>query len=210
MWNWDRKTQGLIAVLAAALIFACGIKYARWQANRAQMEEVVIAAEEGEGDSEENSQAQAKMLGVHVAGAVSKPGVYYLPQGARVVDAVQKAGYLPQADIDSLSLAQPLTDGEKIYVPRQGEVLQTSDAGGIVFGGNTAGLSGGLSSGKVNLNTASAEELDARLPGIGPVFAQRIVDYRNSHGPFRSLEDLQNVSGIGPRRFEQIKDLVTI
>ncbi len=211
MWQWDRRLQGLVILFAAALIFAGGVKYAGWRAGQFQDASVVVDGGEKGGQDDQDAGSKKK-LAVHVAGAVSSPGVYYFPEGARVIDAVEKAGPLPEADLNSLNLAQPLVDGSKIYVPRQGEALQ---APGSSISQNRNPFAGSAfpsqsSDGKVNINTASAEELDKALPGIGPTLAQRIVDYREQHGPFRSPEDLKNVSGIGERRFEQIKDLVTI
>lgn len=137
-------------------------------------------------------------LVVHVAGAVVHPGVVILDPGARVMDAVQQAGGpLPDAELDSLNLAQPVSDGQKITVPRKGEGVGDRD-------GNTP--PGG---GKVNINTAGKEELE-RLPGIGPTLARRILDYREAHGGFRSVEELRKVSGIGPKKFEELKGLVEI
>ncbi len=147
---------------------------------------------------EEGEEAAGTRLTVHVAGAVVHPGVVLLDPGARVMDAVQQAGgALPEADLDSLNLAQPVRDGEKITVPRRGENTPTG-------GGSAPGASG-----KVNINTASKEELE-RLPGIGPTLAQRILDYRQSKGGFRSVDELGKVSGIGPKKFEELKDLVEI
>ncbi|MDH7577223.1 MAG: ComEA family DNA-binding protein [Bacillota bacterium] len=205
MLPWDRKVQGLLLLLAAALIFAGGFKYARWQGVRSPAG-TVIDEKTGEGENPGGTEhPQGELIGVHVAGAVGKPGVYYFPQGTRVVAAVEKAEPLAEADLDSLNLARILVDGEKIYVPRPGETPPS-----LQVGGDNSGSPLSPPQSKLNLNTATAADLDARLPGIGPVLAQRIVDYRNSHGPFRSIEDLQNVSGIGPSRFEQIKELVTI
>nr|WP_277998961.1 ComEA family DNA-binding protein [Moorella sulfitireducens] len=148
---------------------------------------------------------------VHVTGAVQRPGVYELKAGARVNEAVGLAGLLPEADANALNLAAPLYDGQQVIVPRQGE------AGGVggsslpaaqgFSGGSSAGIA--KSGGKININTAGLAELDS-LPGIGPTLAQRIIDYRNQKGPFRTIEDLQNVSGIGPSRFNDIKDLITV
>ncbi len=211
MWQWNRRLQGLIILFAAALIFAGGVKYAGWRAGQLQEASVVVDGAEKNGQAKQNA-GSGKELAVHVAGAVSNPGVYYFPEGTRIIAAVEKAGPLPEADLNSLNLAQQLVDGSKIYVPRQGEASQSSDSS---ISQNRNPFAGSASTsqndaGKVNINTASAEELDKTLPGIGPTLAQRIVDYRDQHGPFRSPEDLKNVSGIGERRFEQIKDLVTI
>jgi competence protein ComEA len=150
------------------------------------------AREEPEGGT-----GEARLV-VHVAGAVVHPGVVILDPGARVMDAVQQAGGpLPDAELDSLNLAQPVSDGQKITVPRKGESVGNG-------GGNAS-----PGSGKVNINTAGKEELE-RLPGIGPTLAQRILDYREAHGGFRSVEELRKVSGIGPKKFEELKGLVEI
>jgi len=141
---------------------------------------------------------------VHVAGAVAKPGVYNLPEGARVVDALRAAGGAAAgADLSLINLARPLTDGERVYFPRKGETVpgEAGVAGGV--GG------GGSSDGRVNLNTASLQELEG-LPGIGEVLAQRILDYRTQHGPYRDVRDLLKVEGIGEKKFESIRDHVTV
>ncbi|HAA90760.1 MAG: Competence protein ComEA [Thermoanaerobacterales bacterium 50_218] len=200
VWNWDRRLQGLVIIFVVAFVFAAGFKYACWQREE-QQENIVVPSEPAPLLSEEEREAE-KTIAVHVAGAVQKPGVYYFPQSARVIDAVEEAGLLDEADLDQLNLARILSDGEKVYVPRVGEVTNLIPDNGSVFESPSG-------SGKINLNTASAEELE-ELPGIGPVLAQRIIDYREKHGYFKRIEDVQNVSGIGSKRFEQIKDLVTI
>ncbi|ACX52580.1 competence protein ComEA helix-hairpin-helix repeat protein [Ammonifex degensii KC4] len=139
---------------------------------------------------------------VHVAGEVSHPGVYELPAGSRVKDALEKAGLLPTADPHALNLAQVLVDGQKIVVPpklaegKEGEVNNP-------FATRVSASSGG----KINLNTADEAALQT-LPGIGPTLARRIVEYRAKNGPFTSVEDLAKVPGIGPRRLEQLREYV--
>ncbi|MGC8874582.1 MAG: ComEA family DNA-binding protein [Chloroflexia bacterium] len=139
---------------------------------------------------------------VYVSGAVVRPGVYALPAGARVADALAAAGgATAEADLVHLNLARRLHDEEQVYVPRKGEPTPVWPTGAPSSGG------GGRS--KVNINTAGVAELDT-LPGIGPGYAQRIVDYRQQHGPFRTIEDLQKVPGIGPATFARIRDLITV
>lgn len=190
---WDRRVVLVLALLAAALLFAAGVKYAQMRAAPAP---VVLSAPPTAGQGEPD---RPKTVKVHVSGAVARPGVYELPTGARVIEAVEEAGPLPEADLDALNLAAPLMDGQKIPVPRKGEAARLPAAAG---GGSPAGT-------LININTASAAELEA-LPGIGPSLAQRIVAYREEHGPFRTIEDIKNVSGIGEGRFAQIKDLITV
>ncbi|SNT27644.1 ComEA family DNA-binding protein [Actinacidiphila glaucinigra] len=140
------------------------------------------------------------VLVVDVAGKVKVPGLRRLPAGSRVADAVAAAGgALPGADTSALNLARPLADGEQIVV---GRPVPPPVAG--VPG--VAGVAG--ASGPVSLSTATAEQLDA-LPGVGPVLARHIIDYRGRHGGFTSVEQLRDVNGIGDRRFSDLKPLVT-
>ncbi|MCX7845001.1 MAG: helix-hairpin-helix domain-containing protein [Dictyoglomaceae bacterium] len=135
---------------------------------------------------------------VHIAGAVANPGVYKLLEGSRVIDGIQAAGgALPSADLDRLNLAEYLEDGNKILVPEKFiSPTLSSTIKGNVFSNN-----------KININFASEKELE-NLPGIGPSLAKKIVEYREQNGPFKSLEDLEKVRGIGKKKIEQIKDLI--
>ena len=152
---------------------------------------------------------------VHVTGAVSRPGVVTLPPGSRVTDAINAVGGASaEADTQQLNLARVLTDGEQIRVPRIGEVLPDpapQPGGNTAPGARTApGKSGdGGASGTVNINTASASELE-KLPGIGPALAQRIVEYRDSHGPFASVDSLTDVPGIGKAKLEGLREQATV
>jgi competence protein ComEA len=142
--------------------------------------------------------AVAATLYVDVVGAVRRPGLYRLKDGARVADAVSRAGGpTPKAELELVNLAARISDGEQVVVPRRG-------AGGAV-GGVAAGTATG--SGPVHLNSATLEQLDA-LPGIGPVTAQKILDYRREHGAFGSVDELDGVSGIGPARLADLRPLV--
>ena len=147
-------------------------------------------------------------LEVHVVGAVLRPGVYILLEGSRVQDAVSAAGGLSaEADLDSLNLAARLEDAQQLDVPFLGRATLTAAPTAsfrVLPAGATATPSGDL----ININTASAVELEA-LPGVGPTIAQNIVAYRSAHGPFAHLEDIMNVAGIGPATFDSIKALIT-
>jgi competence protein ComEA len=149
-----------------------------------------------------------RTLVVHVVGAVRHPGLLRLREGARVADAVARAGgATARADLAALNLAAPLVDGVQVLVPLQAAVstepTATEEGQGLAPGAAYAGAAG-----KPSLATATAEQLD-ELPGIGPITAQKILDYRTEHGPFRSVDDLDAVPGIGPARIEQLRDLVT-
>jgi competence protein ComEA len=146
---------------------------------------------------------------VHVLGAVAHPGLFEVSDGARVVDVVAAAGgLLPTADQAGVNLARPVTDGEQLYVPAQGEVAPGPPAGAAAAPGAAGSTNAGVA-GTVNLNTATVAELDT-LPRIGPAMAQRILDYRAAEGRFASIEDLQNVTGIGDKTFAALKDLISV
>ena len=149
----------------------------------------------------ETAAAAPGALVVDVVGAVRRPGLYRLTQGARIADAVTRAGgATAKADLALINLAAPLADGEQVIVPGRGAAALGAPAGA----GSAAGAP---SSGPVHLSTATLEQLDS-LPGIGPVTAQKILDYRQRHGAFTSVDGLDAVPGIGPARLDQLKDLV--
>ncbi len=148
---------------------------------------------------------------VHVLGAVRNPGLFELHDGARVIDGVAAAGGLTEtADQGGANLARILSDGEQLYIPHLGEAQPGAPPdGGSSAGPPGVGTGAGVVGGKLNLNTAGIAELDT-LPRIGPAMAQRIVDYRDANGRFSSVDDLRNVTGIGDKTFEALKDLVTV
>ncbi|MHB8185883.1 MAG: helix-hairpin-helix domain-containing protein [Dermatophilaceae bacterium] len=151
----------------------------------------------------------AGVLLVHVVGQVRRPGVVRLPPGARVLDAVQAAGgATSSADLNHLNLARLVADGEQIVVPKPGESILTGGVPGA--GGAGAGSSGvGSVGGLIDLNTADVSALDS-LPGVGPVLAQRILEWRAQHGRFTSVDELGEVSGIGDKILAQIRPKVTV
>jgi competence protein ComEA len=153
---------------------------------------------------------------VHVVGQVAKPGVVELPVGARVSDALARAGGATRAaDLGAINLARLLVDGEQIRVPKPGEVpVAAPGASGSVpsgqDGNGSRGATGAPGAGAlVNLNTATAAELE-ELPGVGPVLAQRILDWRTEHGRFTAVDELGEVSGIGEKIFAQLQPRVTV
>jgi competence protein ComEA len=146
--------------------------------------------------------AAATAVVVDVVGAVRRPGLYRLEQGARIADAVSRAGGATgKADLALINLAAPLADGEQVVVPKRGAAALGAPT---AAGSSSAGAPSG---GPVHLSTATLEQLDS-LPGIGPVTAQKILDYRQKHGAFTSVDELDAVPGIGPARLDQLKDLV--
>jgi competence protein ComEA len=140
--------------------------------------------------------ARARLV-VHVVGAVRRPGLYRLAQGSRVADALARAGGATRkAQVELVNLAAPIADGEQIVVPRRGAL-----AAGAVGAAGTGPV------GPVHLSTATLEQLDG-LPGVGPVTAQKILDYRREHGAFGSVDELDAVPGIGPARLDELRGLV--
>jgi competence protein ComEA len=146
----------------------------------------------------EAAPAPPRRLVVHVVGAVEQPGLYRLADGSRVDDAIRRAGgATPKAQLALVNLAAPVADGQQVVVPARAAADSAAPA---------AGALGTAPSGPVRLNSATLEELDA-LPGVGPVTAQKILDYRAKKGAFASVEELDAVPGIGPARLEQLKEL---
>ncbi len=143
----------------------------------------------------------ARDLYVDVVGAVRRPGLYRLREGSRVADALARAGGVtPKAELVLVNRAALIADGEQIVVPRRGAAVAAS-------AGSGAGGASGAAAGPVHLNSATLEQLDA-LSGVGPVTAQKIIEYREQHGGFRSVDELDAVPGIGPARLEQLRGAV--
>jgi competence protein ComEA len=178
-----------VAVLLVALLLAGRLAFRKGQPAAAQVAPAALRAEP----------APVRRLLVHVVGAVRTPGLYRLDDGSRVDDAIRAAGGpKPKADLDAINLAAPVADGQQVIVPVRGR--GTASAGAA---------SSGAAAGPVHLNTATLEELDT-LPGIGPVTAQKILDYRDEHGAFSSVDELDAVPGIGPARMAELKKLVDL
>jgi competence protein ComEA len=168
------------------------------------------------GSSASTAAPDGAVVLVHVLGAVRRPGLFELSDGARVIDVVAAAGGLTDtADPAAVNLARPVSDGEQVYIPQLGEAQPgKAQPGEAPPGGTQAGAAPGTrgaagAAAKLNLNTATAAQLEA-LPRIGPAMAQRILDYRDANGRFRTIEDLRAVTGIGDKTFDGLKDLVTV
>jgi competence protein ComEA len=188
------EIAGLIVILVAVLGGA-GLWYAR-----SLPKPVSIAQAEPGAAQASASPTPTVVLIVDVAGAVRQPGVYEFAEGQRVIDAIEQAGGpLAKADLSLLNLAAPLTDGTQILVPKAGAPGAAPAPGGV------PGAAGGL----LNINSASATELET-LSGIGEVLAAKIVEYREQNGPFASVDDLMDVSGIGPATLDEIRDQITV
>jgi competence protein ComEA len=198
-------------VAVVAVLVALGLGLAAWLALRSQPEELPLAAPvagelvspvavPGASTAAEVSTTPAEVV-VHVAGKVRRPGIVVLEPGARVIDAVEAAGGLRRGvDLTGVNLARLLTDGEQVLV---GTGVAGAPASGVAGPGDAA------TAGKVNLNTASAAQLE-ELPGVGPVTAAAIVAFREEHGPFASVDQLLDVSGIGEATLAEIAPAATV
>jgi competence protein ComEA len=187
-----RREAVVAVVVGAALLGGAGFWYVRAVPAPVRAVERLDAPTPGPTPS-------PAVLVVHVAGWVRDPGVYEAREGDRIIDALELAGGARSgADLTALNLAALLTDAQQVLVPKRG-------AAGPVG----AGLPGSGAEARVNLNTATAADLET-LPGIGEVLAERILDHRTKHGPFRRVEDLLEVSGIGDKRLEDLRDRVTV
>lgn len=161
-------------------------------------------ADGGGGPASEQAVVTDQVVLVHVAGAVANPGVVELADGARVLDALARAGgAADDADLTAVNLARVVVDGEQIVVPRVGEAPVAAP------GVSGSGGAGSGAPGLVNLNAADATALET-LPGVGPAIAARIIAWRDENGPFRSVDELLAVSGIGEKTLDGFRDLVTV
>ena len=181
------RTRALVLALCAVAVVLVGARVLRPAAPRGAAPPLIRAGKPA-------PRARAAPLVVDVAGAVRHAGLYRLAPGSRIADAIARAGgATAHAELDLVNLAAPLADGEQVLVPARGAARPAA-------GASTQTV-------PVDLNSATAEQLDS-LPGIGPVTAQKIIDYRQAHGPFRSIDELDAIPGIGPARIENLRGLV--
>jgi competence protein ComEA len=199
------RRRVLLGALVLALVLVVGARFVvRAGSAAGPAAPPIVGAAEASGAAP--APAAAARLVVYVVGAVRRPGVYRLAEGARVEDAVARAGGTTRrADLIGVNLAAPLVDGEQVLVPARLPAAVAAAEGTPGSAGSVAGSSSPAA--PVQLSVATAEQLDT-LPGIGPVTAQKIIDYRAAHGAFRSVDDLDEVPGIGPARVEQLRGLV--
>lgn len=193
--------KSMLVLLAVVALAAGGAFYAGIHG-----QEEVVELDAGTAPVQE---AQVKEIVVYVAGAVNRPGVVQLAEGARAKDAVDACGgFLPTADTNGVNLAQKLKDGMQVTVPEkspQGTAVQ----GAAAADGAQTRTAKPLPDGMVNINTADEKELD-KLPGIGPAMAKRIVEYRMENGAFQAPEEIKRVKGIGDAKYEKMKDKIAL
>ncbi len=208
MFNLSRQEKIVFLIIISALLITFS-----WKLYSKEKESITIVptADMGESDiREEKELIDKKICIVHISGAVNQPGVYQLTEGERIIDAVKMAGgEMEKANVDAVNLAAHLYDGQKIVIPfisenKGDEVNQNALANEEVRQHDYS-----LNSSLLNLNAVTSNKLET-LPGIGPALAERILAYRKNHGLFRNIEDIMNVSGIGEKRFESIKEFITV
>ena len=210
MFKLTPKEKKLLYLLLSLIVLGLVLRLALSGPGSAPIAKIA-ATEDGGGFPEEVKEkeiqeTEIEVIIVHITGAVKNPGVYTLQEGSRVFHVVDEAGgALEDADLERINLAQPLYDGQPVFVPRksdedfpQPESLVSHQGGLSAAGGQ-----------KININTANKSQLE-ELPGIGNVKAQNIINYREKNGPFRSVEDLIEVNGIGDKTLDLIKELVTV
>lgn len=200
-----------VIVVAVAVLVCIGIGYV--QATSAGQLSINHASEQHEASdigsaettsegTEDQTAAEPPLICVHVSGAVASPGVCYLPEGSRAADAVEAAGgFAEGAAEDSLNLARILADGEQLIVARTDELAATNPSPGAA--------APAPANAKININTATSEELQ-ELDGVGEATAEKIIKEREENGPFATVEDIMRVPGIGEKKFEAMRDDITV
>ncbi len=213
------RRQIVAYVAVAAVVAAVGVRYvvAPRAAGPAGEQPFVLSSEAPGRPSSSASPSAAEASPaadalVYVCGAVRTPGVVRVPAGARVADALDLAGGpTSRAELAAVNLAAKVVDGQQILVPEKGQAAAAPATASAAGAGSStgAGLAAAPAGGLVNINTATLEQLDA-LQGVGPSTAQKIIDYRTANGPFSSIDDIKNVSGIGDAKFAAMKDAITV
>lgn len=208
--NILRKITGFLLLVYSMLLVGCGnetIGFVSGEISETEQTEDAVAEAfiENAGTNQESlPEGEASEICVFVCGAVECEGVYTLAADSRVADALTAAGgFTSEADTDAVNLAETVQDGQKIYFPFEGEAFEASEDQGIVSVGTEN------ADGKVNLNTATKEQLTS-LPGIGDVKAENIIQYREQNGCFQNIQDIMNVNGIGDSIYQQIQELITV
>ncbi|MCD5406112.1 MAG: helix-hairpin-helix domain-containing protein [Desulfotomaculum sp.] len=222
MFQIGRREQLVIVIVLAVLLFGGGYRYAQHKTVSEQPPVLVTEdlAEANKNQNELPKQAEIPALVVHVSGAVENPGVYRLETNSRVIDAVEIAVPTAEADLARLNLAAPLIDGQPIPVPAKVKVTEK-----LPGTANTIPVVPAIpvtaprlpvateyspfTSAKININAANKSQLED-LPGVGPALSQRIIDYRQKQGGFKTIAEIKNVSGIGNKKYENMKHLISI
>ena len=202
------RAQVVLGALALVVVVALGVRWMQAQAARGGAAGAAATSAAGaapDAPAVRLEPARGRRALVHVAGAVRRPGVYRLADGARVQDAVRRAGgATSRADTGAINLAARVADGQQVVVPRR---VGGAAPGGAVGGGAAGAAAVGAAAPPISLSTATLEQLDT-LDGVGPATARKILDWRRQHGGFRSVDDLGQVPGIGPKRLAALRERV--
>jgi len=208
LFNLSRQEKIVFLFLIAILLIALGGKFYLQGKNRITI--IPANSQDKEVMPEAQTIVEEESLIIHIAGAVNHPGVYQLPSGKRVIDALKMAGgETEKANLDAVNLAAPLYDGQKIIIPFIPENVESGLIkydGQLIVNNDYSNLN---DNNLLNINNANARQLE-ELPGIGTVLAERIIEYRESKGAFRNIEEIKDVPGIGEKKFEAIKELITV
>ena len=228
MKKLNLKQKKIIAIILIILvIIAYYYLYLKNSTEEISNQDLEVNNTQESNQTNETEKEGEETIVVHISGAVNIEGIVELEAGSRIANAIEKAGGVKEnADMTDINLAYPLEDGMKIHIPTKEETeanknnenmidesYVTSSSGGVSSKEDTNSTQGSSSTStsneKVNINTATQEELDT-LPGIGPSIASKIIDYREQNGKFNSIEEIKEVSGIGDAKYEKIKDSITI
>jgi competence protein ComEA len=231
MFNLTPQERNVILFILAVILIGVGVKMYRTSHPSSAVvvptenQRVFVPKSPYRNTFSQNSISDStSVLVIHIAGAVNKPGVYDLPHGTRILNAVQIAGDTTgNADISQINYAEPLHDGEKITIPflpipnngtpGSGNNVMPNPAPQQIATSEINGKSGSKSKAgygtKININTAGLSELE-EIPGVGPATAQAILNYRTTHGRFNQIEDIRHIKGIGVKKFESMRDVITV
>lgn len=208
---FEQDKKLLIKVIAGIILLVIALTFYFMKENAEDPDMTVSlipeSVVENSGPATDSAIEEEIMIMVDVAGAVANPAVVELPEGSRIFEAIEKAGGLTkEADMRGTNQAEILTDGQKIYIPTKQE-LEKSQSDAMSF--NFTDQTGTGQSKLININTADSETLQ-QLTGVGPATAEKIINYRNENGKFKTIEDIKNVSGIGDKTFEKFRDKITV
>jgi competence protein ComEA len=205
-----RTQKSIIAFVVLVLVIISGTIYIRQEkATEIKLGEAVVLKGEAVPDqAEAQAETEPAEISVYICGHVKNPGVVKVTEGTRLDEAIKLVGGAKdEADLQAVNLAYRLADEDMVYIPKKGEKHQ--DTGKAIPGVSTVKGTAENKSGKININTADEKELDT-LEGVGPATARAIIQYREQKGPFKTVEDIKKVKGIGEAKFSSMKDKITV
>ena len=206
------KNKKIIIVTVISAVIVCGfIIFEIKNKNETDInyENIIVETEEKIEEKEIDKNRQIETIKIHIAGQVKNPGIIELDSGSRISDAIEKAGGVTErANLDEINLAYILEDGQKLYIPnieeKNKEYIMEENGENIIQETNSSGINK-----KIDINKSDKEGFES-IPGIGPSMAEKIINYRNENGEFKSIDELKNVSGIGEKKFESMKEYICV